>query len=78
MPDPCRYTRKQRAGAVQATAGGVLGAYALSSSENEEEEVHPSVALVVAEIEEGEIVEEAPVHAVGASHSFSLSLCDLH
>lgn len=78
MPDPCRFIRKQRAGTVQATAGGVLGAYALSSSENEEEEVHPPVALLVADIEEGEIVEETPVHAVGASHYLSLSLCDLH
>lgn len=75
MPDPCRYTRKQRAGAAQATSGGVLGAYALSSSENEEEEVHPPVALV-ADIEEGEIVEVTPVHSVGVSHSLSLSLCD--
>jgi hypothetical protein len=73
LPDPRRYTRKQRAGAAQATSGGVLGAYALSSSENEEEEVHPPVALV-ADIEEGEIVEVTPVHSVGASHSLSLSL----
>jgi hypothetical protein len=71
MPDPSRYIRKQRAGTVQA-GGGVLGAYALSSSDNEEEEVHPPVAL--AEIEEGEIVEQTPVHAVGVSHSLSLSL----